>query len=84
MNVSQMRPIVGSHPLGPGPVVPELGVLVDVALNAGRAGFIIDDLAVAEAHGVVNWVRAANDALHSAGAFAPVLTVIFRPERSAP
>src|SRR4051794_18283130 len=75
MVVPQLLPGLGGHPLRPGAVVPELGVLVHRGDDARRTELFFNDLAVAEAHGVVEWVALADGADSAAGALVPVLAV---------
>src|SRR5436305_12807284 len=63
------------HPSGAGAVVPERGVLVGVGLGVGRAALDLEDLGVAEVHGVVERVALADGSHGPDRALAPVLAV---------
>src|SRR5258706_13680048 len=69
-------PAVGGHPLSPGGVMPELGVLVAAGDDPGRPELLVPDLTVTEAHGEVQWVALAHLANGAARALVPVLAVL--------
>ena len=82
---AQFRPRFGRHELGPGVIHPQLRGLVRERIDARRAGAVVDDVTVSEAHRVVEVVALRNDALRRERALIPVLAVVLlehpgRPE----
>src|SRR5205814_320829 len=71
----ELFPALGGHPLGPGAVVPELGVLVDVGDDPGRATFFFEYFAAAHVHRVVQGIALGGDTGGAAGALVPILAV---------